>query len=351
MTLVRVVIIGPYPPPRGGISVHIFRLAKHLASHGLPYVVSDISKRRGFCSKVLFWARVLAHRRGVVYHFHDISVKRRIFIGLLGALGWKVVLTVHGDSLKNQLLRLGGARRYLLRWAICHTSYIVAVNPAIAEIVRALGDACVTVLPAYLPPLPEEVQEMGRDLREFCRGHWPLLSANAFQIAFYQGRDLYGLDTSIELCALLRQRYPRVGFLFCLPAVGEPEYLEKMRGLIAARGLEDNLLFVVGRPEEFYAVLQASTVFIRPTLTDGDAVSIREALHFGVPAVASDVCPRPEGTLLYRVGDLQDLYERVVYAIEHRDELRAAISRLPQPDYFTPLLEIYRRLAGGHGEV
>jgi len=40
-----------------------------------------------------------------------------------------------------------------------------------------------------------------------------------------------------------------------------------------------------------------TAVYLRPTLTDGDAVSIREALDAGVPVVASNVVRRPRGVV------------------------------------------------------
>jgi glycosyltransferase involved in cell wall biosynthesis len=43
---------------------------------------------------------------------------------------------------------------------------------------------------------------------------------------------------------------------------------------------------------------------VRPTRSDGDALSIREALHAAVPVVASDVVERPEGTLTFPLEDI-----------------------------------------------
>jgi glycosyltransferase involved in cell wall biosynthesis len=275
-----------------------------------------------------------------------------------------IVLTLHGNEIRwpyaiNSLRppddSLQGIAVTRARMRIVNgADHVICVNPMIRKLLisRGVPATKISVNPAYLPPTSDETAiSSDKKTSEFIVSHWPIISANAYQITFYEGRDLYGLDTSIELCNLLRQRYPHVGFLFSLPAVGEQEYLHKMCSLIAARRLEDNFLFVIERPEDFYAILRASTVFIRPTLTDGDALSIREALHFGVPAIASDVSARSEGTLLYKVGDLQNLCERVIYAIEHRDELHDAIVHLPEPDYFRPLLNIYCELAAGDGEI
>jgi glycosyltransferase involved in cell wall biosynthesis len=55
------------------------------------------------------------------------------------------------------------------------------------------------------------------------------------------------------------------------------------------------------------ALLRASDVTVRSTFVDGDAITVREALAFGVPVVASDTEFRPEGVTLFRRGDVSDL--------------------------------------------
>ena len=39
------------------------------------------------------------------------------------------------------------------------------------------------------------------------------------RIAFHNGYDLYGIDMCIDLCANLKNSCPKIGFVFCLPAL------------------------------------------------------------------------------------------------------------------------------------
>jgi hypothetical protein len=50
---------------------------------------------------------------------------------------------------------------------------------------------------------------------------------------------------------------------------------------------------------------------IRATTTDGDANSIREALSFQVPVIASDVVERPAGSVVFENRSLDDLVRAV----------------------------------------
>ncbi len=125
-------------------------------------------------------------------------------------------------------------------------------------------------------------------------------------------QDLYGLDQLVELTARLKPDFPRVGIVVCfwdhVPA--DEAYLSELRHRAEARGVADSLLFNT-RKGSFVPVLEASDVFVRPTNTDGDAVSIREALYLGVPAVASDAVERPDGTILFRTRDIGDFETKV----------------------------------------
>ena len=61
------------------------------------------------------------------------------------------------------------------------------------------------------------------------------------------------------------------------------------------------------------AISQAN-LMLRTTLFDGDAVSVREALHLGTPVIASDNGMRPAGVQLIPKSDLGALLR----AIEER---------------------------------
>jgi glycosyltransferase involved in cell wall biosynthesis len=55
------------------------------------------------------------------------------------------------------------------------------------------------------------------------------------------------------------------------------------------------------------SVMGASDLFLRPTLHDGDSLSVREALSLGVPVVASRTGNRPGDVHLFQPGDVDDM--------------------------------------------
>ena len=58
--------------------------------------------------------------------------------------------------------------------------------------------------------------------------------------------------------------------------------------------------------------MENSDLVVRPTNTDGDSLSIREAIFLGKPVITSDVVERPDGSILHRNRDVDDFEEKII---------------------------------------
>lgn len=70
-------------------------------------------------------------------------------------------------------------------------------------------------------------------------------------------------------------------------------------------------LTYIGEPTDFVEQLRRHDIYLRPTATDGMSVAVLESLLEGVPVVASDTVPRPEGVVIYRFLDASDCAEKI----------------------------------------
>lgn len=86
-------------------------------------------------------------------------------------------------------------------------------------------------------------------------------------------------------------------------------------------------------------------VFVRPTNTDGDAVSLREALYFWIPSVASDAVQRPEGTVLFNSRDIDDFTAKVKDMIDIYERYKRISETVKMEDNFEKIMEVYRMLS------
>lgn len=162
--------------------------------------------------------------------------------------------------------------------------------------------------PFIPPPLEDEEAILATypaGVKDFAANRRPLVVANAFQIVFYRGVDLYGLDMCVGLVAALKDSHPNVGLVFALAEVGDEAYFEKMKRKIDELGVKDNFFFLTGQ-RELWPLFRRADLMVRPTCSDGYGISVAEALYLGCPAVASDVCERAPGTVTFANRDAED---------------------------------------------
>jgi glycosyltransferase involved in cell wall biosynthesis len=69
--------------------------------------------------------------------------------------------------------------------------------------------------------------------------------------------------------------------------------------------------------------MEQSDIVLRPTNTDGDSLTIREALFLGKPILASDVVARPPGTIIFKTRDVQDMIQKLEQLLSSLESFRA----------------------------
>ena len=352
---VKVSLIGPYPPPYGGVSIHIQRLKEQLETRHIGCVVYDssrVAKKEAnviVVGNILKWSlgQLLLYR-GDIIHSHGYSPVLQGILSLVAIIKRKrMVVTLH--SFRYDIKNMGLLDRFAFWIARKAQSYFIAVGPEIKDKIISLGVRAenVEVIPSFIPPPVRErdIAEIPQEVWDFINSHRSVISANASAIRFYNGQDLYGIDMCIDLCANLKQYYPKIGFVFCVPDIGDYEYFSKMKQRIAEKGIEDNFWFQT-KSCQLYPIIMKSDVFVRPTNTDGDAVSLREALYFKVPSIASNVVPRPEGTILFENRGIDDFTSKVRDVLDNYKEHKKRLEMITLEDNAEKIINIYQKLAG-----
>jgi glycosyltransferase involved in cell wall biosynthesis len=206
-------------------------------------------------------------------------------------------------------------RARLAGFALRNMDLVVCVNEELRNAAESLGVEAQKLIsaPGFLPPEPGASDPclLPSDTVDFVESHRPIIAANG-KVNWYKGMDLYGLDLLVDLVADLSADYPNIGLVvaFWDHSREDDSYLADLRDRARKLGVEKSVLFQT-RSAKFLPVLSKADAFVRPTCTDGDANSVREALYLGVPCVASDCVGRPEGTTLFRSRSGEDLVRQV----------------------------------------
>lgn len=305
-------IVGYYPPPLGGISVHIYRLHKQLPNSR----VLDTGKEESFKGQKalrLFIDLLMGKYQAVHIHVYDIKILLVVWIARF-LKKFDIVFTAHNPRLfqvNNNYLKK------FYRLFLAKVDYLIAVSDHIIEDYRENGvdlPENIYIKNAFIsPPMEEEesiLESYPESLNDFIDSHSPILTANASSIIMIGEVDLYGLDMCIQLTNKLKNDFPNIGFVFALADEQRSiNYINSMKELIEKLGIENNFYFLTGQ-KELWPLFKQSNLMVRPTYSDGYGISIAEALYFSSPAIASAVCNRPEGTILFKNRDIDDLYEK-----------------------------------------
>jgi glycosyltransferase involved in cell wall biosynthesis len=359
-------ILGPIPPPYGGVSNHLDRLVplleragltvgvlNHFASMDRPYVLGTLRRNP---LRYLVLPRRFKSR---IVHYHHARLVHLLAVAL-GRPNRKVhyVVTLHGRGILKHLpprtTRMGLVPRNTL-WALSRFDSLIAVNAEVATRLREhLPGRHVEVIPAFVEPGdgPVEPTVYEQPLETFLSSG-PTVVAAAYGVQFLDdGREVYGLDLTVEAFAELGAALDDLRLVLFIARHPKRSrarrHLAKLDETLAAAGLSNRCSIVYGQP--LLPALRKNVVFVRPSRADGDAVSIREALQAAVPVVASDVVERPPGTVLFPTDDGQAFTSALRSALDSvaaNDRAVMAEKRPPSGDSFSDsLIRLYRLALG-----
>jgi len=311
--MIRKIYVGGLPPPYGGVSVYLYRLSK--TEKDSSFIDTNRVKKIWFLKQFFF--------QGNHYIFN--SSNQIVYIyGLLLKVFTKnkYSLYIHNSRLIEEWRNYN----YLAKLSFRNAERVFVVNKEVKIFLanRGIDTSRIIFKPAFLPPPLEDEKKILKTyplaLFNFINSHKPLLIANASKIVFYKGVDVYGLDICIELIGKLKKIYIDIGFIFALPDDSvEKDYQKKVKKIVKELNIEDNIFFLVDQ-KELWPLFKRTNIMLRPTYIDGYGASIEEAIFFGIPAIASDVCNRPKGTILFKNRDIDDLYTKTIDIIENYEK-------------------------------
>ncbi|GAB6150664.1 glycosyltransferase family 4 protein [Clostridium novyi] len=349
---------GPYPPPYGGISIYIKRMKLYLDSNDIKSEVWNSEERTNKINRVKLKyipLKIIFNRDVKLIHFNITGVLSKIYVGILAKIFRKkrFVITIHGQ-VENLFMNTSFLKSFLMIRALNNFDAIICVKNGDKNYLMSKGVISkIYELPAYLDPIedPDDFNKIPEKVWRFIDDNSNIICANG-AIRFKDKKDLYGIDMLIELVNKLKNNYNNIKLIFCLLSFNardeqQYKYYLKIKEQIRKYKLQNNIYLFKVKNTELYPILKKSNLFIRPTYTDGYGVSIAEAIYYNVPSIASNVCDRPEGTVLFKNRDFEDLYRKTEYVINNLQKEKEKLKNIKIQDNSQSILQIYRNLLMG----
>ena len=204
----KVLLVGPLPPPNGGISVHVMQTQRRLTAAGAQCCVLDPSRTRGKFVLVGKLMRYASQGWAIQLHTNGHNTKSWLMALICGTIARTnrvpATLTLHSGMVPQYVGST--VHRTLARLACSLYQHIVCVSPAIEEAIVSLGvdRQTIEVRPAFTPPEDVAVS-LDQPLIDWMESHSPLLSTTLFF------RPEYGFPLLVEAIARLRSQYPKLG--------------------------------------------------------------------------------------------------------------------------------------------
>ncbi len=325
----KIGLIGPLPPPFGGMANQTKQLYQLLLDEGIqvtlvqtnaPYHYKIIAKVKG----------VRAFFRVIPYLFELWKVTSRVdVLHVLANSGWSwqlfaaPVVWIGWIKKKPVIInyRGGEARSYFqksIQWIrpTMNKASVIVVPSGYLRKVFADFDFETKVIPNIIK------------LERFYPKQRGIHQETPHLIVTRNLEAIYGIKTAIEAIAKLKQQHPKIK----LSIAGSGPQKNELQQFTKNCGLDDNVVFT-GKltPEEIAKLYQSADIMLNPTTVDNMPNSVLEAMASGVPVVTTDVGGIPyivkdgETALMTKVNDAESMafqINRLLNGVSLADKLR-----------------------------
>jgi glycosyltransferase involved in cell wall biosynthesis len=330
----RILLVSPFPPYIGGVSVSVKRLYDILIKAGYEVTKYDTQLANTHLNKfkVLKFIKflflplfLLIHKKFDVIHFHVSGIIPKLYVALWRGLfsrKTKFIVTLHGQA-GNILKSASGV------YSLDKFDRIICVKEGDCLLMPENLKFKAVEIPAFIPPaMTRTYSRLPCNLNVPDQSSFRML-ISGFIVINEKYNDLYGFLDAINLLDKLRKSGRNAELILVVLGYNfdrkMAEYLKRLKSDCIIRGLDKQVCWIEGVAMELWPLLKKVHVLLRPTKSDGDALSIRESLFLKIPVITSNVVPRPSGSIVYDINSPNDLYNKTVNLIDNYEDHIAMI--------------------------
>src|SRR5438128_2311524 len=273
----RVLLLGPYPPPWGGVQTHVVALRRFLRERGIAGDVVNLHRHRTAIGEgirhprtALEAARLLARLEASIVHLHigGTVTPRLLALVLYCTLlpRRRTVLTFHSGGYPTSSAGRTAGPLTLRSLVFRRLDRVIAVNPAIVRLFQRFGLAPerVRLISPFAMPDTAPAAALPAPLSDFAAVHRPLL----LTVGLLEPE--YDLPLQIEALGRVRERFPKAGLVI----LGSGSLHARLRDAIAATPHAEAILLYGDAPHPVtLRAIADSDLLLRTTWYDGDELS------------------------------------------------------------------------------
>lgn len=288
--MANLLIYGTVPPPIGGVSIYCKRLCDELDIENIEYKFIDVNKT----SLLKIFTSLIKHK---TIHINSSNpLFRFILVVISKLLIKKVIITFHGD-----LGRFNKFKNLLDYCSVILCSTPITINQGSYNKSIKLNSKSLLSSAFFKPRKIDQLKQKHLlKIKEMQSTNTHVFCSNAYDVSIdKQGEEIYQISNIVKIFNSLKNK----ALILSDPSNNYLKYLNSQNITIPKN------VFVISEPHDFNAVLKESDAFIRYTTTDGDSISVKEALSMQKQVIASNVVSRPKGVTV--VDDLSDLKSEI----------------------------------------
>jgi glycosyltransferase involved in cell wall biosynthesis len=346
-------LIGHFPPPRGGVAAHLERLRASLPQHGITpecytFGAADARHRNTVAIKghrLAFFLRLCRGASLLHYHTDEADWKSALLMGVWCLLRrQRFIFTLH--SFRSHAFQRRPLFGWLMKLVFRSAERIVCISENLKrEVVELLpvDPSILVVIPSYIPPSAEERDRpLPPGVEQFLNTHPVTIAFNAYNAVRFGDGDLYGGDTILDAMAILTPGFPELGAVMVYTRTADLELWRTIQARAVALG--DRVLLIKADDLDFVPVAARAPISVRATRNDGGpSLTVLEALSLGRFILASDAVPRPPQAIMFKTGDPGNLAGALRTTIERvkREERQEPVAFATALDGLLPLYRTF----------
>ena len=345
-----ILIIGGYPPPYGGITVHIKRLhdyckeenikLKIITQFGAPHHPDVISLKGSKIFKLISLAYWIRSFKGKIIHIHSSRLSNLIWGGLL--LHWagrKKIRVITNHSGNFSIDTSNSLYNIISKYVYKYFNYIICLNKsqqAMFHKVLNIPMKRLPIIPSYIPMSTfrfnpsKKIEALNNNIHNKVK--YLIVTTGYLE-------DYYGYEILIKA---VKKSNLDIGIVFIFYTASNLDYRKKLIHII---NNNSNMWYVENiLSDDMMYIIQNSSIFVRANFADTYGMVIGDAIQLGIPVIASDICPRHKGTILFETGDADDLCNKIIDTINHLPYYRKQIKDIKNENNAGKLIEFYQSI-------